>query len=101
MLVILMLTQKGNSRLGIVLVKHGHVQVINELKELVLAEGSKSATSLLFKHGLELSLEEGRISVVIEIDDLRKIIITCSGHLKEETLNNLSLTATSVTDQKR
>lgn len=58
MLVILVLTEERNSVLGFIWIKLGHVQVINELEELELAERGVCLTSLLFEHRLKLELEE-------------------------------------------
>lgn len=58
MLVVFVLTEQGNSILSLIGVKLGHVQIIDELKELVLAEGGIGLTRLLFEHGFELELEQ-------------------------------------------
>jgi hypothetical protein len=69
------------------------------LEQLEFTEGSVSLTSLLLELLLELGLKEGRIGVVIEVDSLLKEIIRVSGHVVEETLGDLGLTATSITDE--
>jgi hypothetical protein len=48
MFVIFMLSQKRDSVLGLIRIKLGHVQIINELEQLVLADGSECLTRLLF-----------------------------------------------------
>jgi hypothetical protein len=98
MLVVLVLTKEGNGRLSVVLVEHGHVEIINELEQLVLAEGGIGATSLLLKLGLELLLEESRVGVEVEVDNLLEIFISSRGHIVEKTLNNLGLTATGISN---
>jgi hypothetical protein len=100
MLVVLVLTEEGNGSLGLVRILSGHVQVINELEELVLAEGSEGLTGLLLELRLKLTLEEGRVSVVVEIDSLLEVVISGRGHVVQETLGDLSLTATGVTDEE-
>ncbi len=55
MLVVFVLTDKGDSTLGVVLVKSRHVQIIDEVNELVLANGSIDFTS----SSLELLLKDG------------------------------------------
>jgi hypothetical protein len=47
MLVILVLSQESDSRLGIELVGTRHVKIIKEIDELILARGSVSGTSFL------------------------------------------------------
>jgi hypothetical protein len=101
MLVILVLTEESNSGLSVIFIEHGHVQVINELNELVFTERSESATSLLLKQGLELRLKQSRVSVIIEVNNLGKIVFSLGCHLEKETLDNLGLTATSLTNKKR
>jgi hypothetical protein len=49
MLVIFMLTHKSDGTLSIVLVEGRHVEVINEVKELELADGSVDLTSSAFE----------------------------------------------------
>jgi hypothetical protein len=101
MFVVLVLTEERNSSLCLIIILLGHVQVINELKELILSERSISLTGLLFEEGLQLGLKKSRVSVEIEVDDLLKIIVTNGGKIVEETLSDLSLTATGVTNQHR
>jgi len=99
MFVVLVLTEERNSSLCLIIILLGHVQVINELKELILSERSISLTGLLFEEGLQLGLKKSRVSVEIEVDDLLKIIVTNRGKIVEETLSDLGLTATGVTNQ--
>jgi len=100
MLVILVLSKERNGSLGLVGILLGHVQVINKLKHLELTERSEGLTSLLLELGLKLLLEEARIGVVVEVDGLRKVVITGGGHVVEETLGDLGLTATGGTDEQ-
>ena len=57
MLVVLVLTDKSDSTLGVIVIESGHVKIIDEVDELVLANRSVDLTSatleLLFKDGLE------------------------------------------------
>jgi hypothetical protein len=101
MLVVFVLTEERNGRLSVVLVEHGHVEIINELEHLVLAEGGVGATSLLLKLGLELLLEESRVGVEVKVDNLLEVVISSRGHFVEETLNNLGLTATGISNEER
>lgn len=49
MLVVFMLSQKRDSSLGVIGIKLRHVKIIDEVDQLVFANGSVSLTSLLFK----------------------------------------------------
>ena len=50
MFIISVLTEKGNSVLGVIRISGWHVHIINEVNELTLANWSKSLTSLFLKH---------------------------------------------------
>jgi hypothetical protein len=75
MLVILVLSQKSDSRLGIELIGARHVEIIKEVDELELARWAVSNTSLLLDVLHEDHLEEVSISVVVEVDTLLDVVI--------------------------
>ena len=95
MLVVLVLTDKGDGTLSIILIESGHVEIINEVDELVLADGSVDLTSSTLELLLKNGLEKQRVSVEIEINDLLEVLISLGGQIVKKTLNDLSLTATS------
>ena len=98
MRVIQMLTHKCDSGLGIIGIKFGHVEIIDEVDEFTLG-GSNTSSSLLLKLRLQNLLEKGRISEEIEVDDLLGVGISLFSELVKETLNNLGLTTSSRTDK--
>lgn len=98
-LVILVLSQERDGSLSVVRIKSGHVEIINEIDELELANWGISSTCLFLKLLLKDILEEHRVRVEIEIDDLHDVLISCSGEVVEETHSDLGLSAASVTDE--
>lgn len=105
MLVILVLTNQSNGALSIVLIKGGHVEIINEVEELELADRSEDLTSSLFELLLEDLLKKHGIGIEVEVDGLLQvlllILISSCAKLVEETLNDLGLTATSLSNEER
>jgi hypothetical protein len=95
-LIVLVLSQQGNSSLGVVGIKLGHVQVINKVDELELAYRSIGPTCLLLERLLQNGLEESRVSVVVEVHDLVNVLVSGSGEVVQKTLGDLGLTATSI-----
>ena len=95
MLIVLVLTDKGDGTLSIILIESGHVEIINEVDELILADWSINFTGSTLELLLENGLEKHRVSVEIEVDDLLEVLISLGGQIVKETLNDLSLTATS------
>ena len=99
MLIISVLSKKGNGILCIICISCWHIHVINEVDELVLANWCESLTSFLLKLLLHDHLEEVGISIEIEVDNLLDVVL-CLGHkLVEKTLNDLSLSTSGKTDQ--
>jgi len=95
MLVVFVLTHESNGTLSIVLIERRHVEIINEVDELILANRAINFTSSTLKLLLKNGLEEHRVSVEIEIDNLLEILISFRRKIIEHTLNDLGLTATS------
>ena len=56
MLVVLVLSNEGDSSLGVVGIKLWHVKIIDEVDQLVLGYWSIDSTCLLFKRLFESSL---------------------------------------------
>jgi hypothetical protein len=94
-----MLSQKSNSTLSIIWITSGHVHVINEVDQLVFTNWGKSSTGFLLKLLFQNHLKEIGISVEVEVDNLLDIFIRFSNHIIKKTFNDLSLTATSKTNQ--
>lgn len=101
MLVVLVLTHEGNGALGVITIESGHVKIINEVDELVFADGAVDLTSSSLKLLLKDGLEEHRVSIVVEVDDLLEVILGLGRQVIEETLSDLGLTATGGTDEQR
>jgi hypothetical protein len=93
--VIFMLSDKSNSTLGVIVVEGGHVKVINEVDQLVLANRSVDLTSATLELLLKDCLQKHRVGVEVEVDDLLKVFISFCRQFSEQTLDNLGLTATS------
>ena len=94
-LVILMLSDESNSTLGVIVVASGHVKVINEVDELVLADRSVDLTGTTLELLLKDCLQKHRVSVEVKVDDLLKVFISFCRQFSKQTLDNLCLTATS------
>ena len=100
MIVVLVLSNKSDGGLSVVRIKSRHVQIINEIDELVLSNRSIASTCLSFELLLKLVLQESRVSVVVEVDNLLKELLFCwVAKVIEETLCDLSLTTSSVSNQ--
>jgi len=99
MLIISMLSEESNSILGVIWISGWHVHIINEVNKLVFTNWGESLTSFLFKLLFHHHLEKICISVEVEIDDLLQVLITSSYKLIQKTLDDLSFTATSETNQ--
>lgn len=76
MLVIFVLAHESNSRLRFIFVQHWHVQIVNEIDELILANGSISASCSLLELLLENVLEQSRVSEVVKVNNLLKILVS-------------------------
>lgn len=68
MFVVSMLSEKGNSTLGVVLIELGHVQIVNEVDELEFPWRTELLSCLLLQGLLQLNLEIRRVSVVVEVN---------------------------------
>lgn len=94
MLIVLVLTNESDSALSIVLVKSRHVEIIDKVDELVLANWSVNLTSSTLKLLFKNSLKQHGVSVIVEVDDLLEVVLSLGRQIIEETLSDLSLTAT-------
>ena len=100
MIIVLVLSDKRNCSLGVVLVESWHIQVIDKVNHLILANWSITSTGLPFKLLFELVLEERGIGVEVEVNNLLEILFLCwIAELVEKTLSDLSLSATSLANQ--
>jgi hypothetical protein len=93
------LSKESNSVLSIIWISSWHVHIIHEIHELELAWWCKGFTSLLLKHLFQVELKQVGISVEIEVDNLLHVIVSGGDEIVEQTLNNLSLTTSSSSDQ--
>jgi hypothetical protein len=83
MLIIFVLSQKRDSSLCVIWIELGHVQVINEIDQLIFTNWGISSTSFLFKLLFKNSLEKHRISVIVEVNNLLNVLISgCSQIMK-------------------
>ena len=96
MVVVLDLSQQRNGTLRVVRIKLRHVQIVNEVDESVLADGTVSGTTLLLELSHQIQTKSSRISVVIHVDDLAQVIVSLLDEFLEKTLDHLGLTATSL-----
>lgn len=99
MRVVEMLTHKGNSSLGLIWIELGHVHIIDEVNEFRLARRSETSTTHLDELGLKNLLEQSGVCEEVEVDDLLAVVLASSGQLIKETLDNLGLTATGITNK--
>lgn len=99
-IVVLVLSDKGNGSLSVVWIKHWHVDIINEVDKLVLSNWSEVSTGLLLEELLKRGLEGSGVGVVVEVDDLLKVVFGGGSQIVKETLDDLSLTATGLTDEE-
>lgn len=102
MVVVLVLTDKSNSCLRLVLVRTGHVQVINKVDKSRLALRTERFTTTLLELAFKRSLKHLRIRIEVEVNGLLKIVSTLEffrSDLVEETLCDLSLAATCCTNK--
>ena len=100
MVIVLMLSDKSNGCLSVIWIKSGHVQVINEIDELVLSNWSITCTCLPLELLFKLILKKSRVSVVIEVYNLLQVLLFCwIAKVIKETFSNLSLTATSLSNK--
>ena len=105
MLVILVLTNESNGALSVVLIEGRHVEIINEVEELELADRSEDLTGSLLKLLLEDLLKKHGVGIEVEVDGLLQVLllvlISSCAKLVEETLNDLGLTTTSLSNKER
>jgi hypothetical protein len=66
MIIIFMLSHKGNSSLGVIWVKLRHVKIVNEVNQLQVSRRSKCST-LLDQLLLEDCLKKHRVSIEVEV----------------------------------
>lgn len=101
MSIISMLSQEGNSSLGVVGIEHGHIEIVNEIDQFCLSSRTLLTATLLFEGLLEHTLEVTTFSIIIEVDDLVEEHIGLSLiDFLQETLQELSLTGSGHTDQQ-
>jgi len=96
-----MLSEQCNSILSVVWITSWHVQIIDEIEHLELSNRGEDLTNFLLKLLLHLHLKEIGICVVVEVDDLLKILITSLNKVVEHTFDNLSFTTTGHSNQDR
>jgi len=75
MLIISMLSEKGNGILCVIWISSWHVHVINKVNELSLSLGGIQSTSFLLEILFHDHLKQVGISVEVEIDDLLLVLI--------------------------
>ena len=91
MIIILVLSEQSNSSLSVVWIEFRHVYVINEIDELEFSYRSIISSCLLFELLLQNCLKEGRISIIIEVDNLLNVLISHGGQVIQETTRYLCL----------
>jgi hypothetical protein len=101
MAVIEMLSNESDSSLGFIRVKLGHVQVIDKVDQFYFTRRSESSTTFLLELRLKHSLEQSRVGEEIKVNCLRFIVLRGSSELVEETIDNLSLTTSSISYKHR
>ena len=101
MLVIFVLTHESDGTLSIVRIESRHVKVINEVDELEFTDWSVDLTSSALKLLLENALEEHRVGIEVEVNDLLEIFVGLRSEIVQHTFNDLSLTTTSLTNKER
>ena len=99
MLVVSVLSQESDSVLGVVWIPSWHVQVINEIDELSSTLWSIQSTSLLLEVLLEDHLSQVGIRIEVEVDDLMLVSIRLGADIGQETLDDLGLTTSSLSNQ--
>jgi hypothetical protein len=95
-----MLSQKCNGSLSVIWVELWHVEIINEVNELCLSRWSEGGTSSLDEDLFHDGLEEISVSVIVEVDDLVLVSFGVQGEGLQESLSDLSLSTSSVTDEE-
>jgi len=67
--------------LSVVGIESRHVQIIDEVYKLELADWSISTTSLFLKLLLQNILQKERVSVEVEVNNLHNVLVSSSGQL--------------------
>ena len=101
MLVVLVLTDESDGTLGVIVIESRHVKIIDEVDELVLANRSVDLTCATLELLLKNCLQKHRVGVEVKVDDLLEIVISLGRQLVQQTLDDLGLTTTRLSDQKR
>ena len=100
MAVVSVLPEKCNGCLSIIWIKLRHIEVIDEVDQLSLTLWTELPTCFLFQRLLQLRLQVHRIGVVIEVDEDKGVIVRLGfNYISEDTLCNLCLTATRVSNK--
>lgn len=77
-LVVLVLSQERDGSLGVVGIEGRHVQIIDKVDQLVLADWGISATGLLLELLLEHILQKHGVSVEVKVHNLHDVLV-CGG----------------------
>ena len=102
MFIVLVLSYESNGSLRVIIVKHWKIDIIDEPYKFILAEWTECDTCSLLNLLLEVDLQKCGIGIIVEVDDLLEVFISCITmccKIVEETFSDLSLSTTRITDQ--